>query len=166
LNQGHLFTRTRHLVLAYIAGAVTVVVLLLLAVWAAPEAIDSHDVDLVLAAALVEPLNAFQAAGRKVIYVKSNMSTDTLATIATRYASPKLLPWAQRPKDHGCTTNDPNLIVMAPCERDDFVSAQVLSFPVWRTAVVSVGTSNTAGQLILLKFAGRWRVVKDRTVVF
>jgi hypothetical protein len=87
-----------------------------------------------------------------------------LPKLQHEYPAIRLMPWATRPEDHGCESR-PGIIVTAPCLRDDFVSAELVSFPMPRTAIASIDTSNSGGQLILFKLGAHWYIVIDHFYV-
>jgi hypothetical protein len=76
------------------------------------------------------------------------------------YPKLKLKAWSERPPDHRC-----DITPIAPCNRNDFVFADAVSFPVWRTAIVSVGTFNGGGQVFVVKWGERWHIFVNRRVI-
>lgn len=132
----------------------------------APLVVDHEQVSAVLATVLEEPISERHATNAGLLYVRSDSGgLELVTTLRDKYPHLNIAPWAERPEDLGCQSARSSVAVLAPCERDDYVAAELLSFPLWRTALVSVGTFNTGGQVILVHVAGRWRVIADHRFV-
>ena len=150
------------LIVAFIAGVATAMLALYVALHAAPAVIMVDDMGDALAAAAEPSLSRFP--GGSVIYVKSSLGENFLERLQSSHRSLKLMPFSARPENKGCNP-DEDAIPVAPCERDDFIKLEVLAAPTPRTMLVTFATSNTFGQVLLLKFWGRWQVLVDRTNV-
>ena len=145
---------------AFIGGAVTTLFAIYIALQLAPPVISAIEADDAVAVALRTRLSGFSPGS--VVYLRA--SPALLPKLQHEYPALRLMPWATRPDDHGC---DPRagIVVLAPCLRDDFVRAELASFPMPRTAIVSIGTSNSGGQLILFRLGARWYIVVDHSFV-
>jgi hypothetical protein len=148
---------------AFIAGAATALLALYVALRTAPIVIMAQDMVDALVVAADRPLSQFP--GGSVVYVKSSLGPLLLEDLQRRHPSLTLRPYAERPEDKGCDAKPGAGRPLLPCERDDFLKLEVFSSPTRGTMLVGVGTSNTFGQLLLLKLWGRWRVLVDRTAV-
>jgi hypothetical protein len=153
-------SRAPVLIGVFIAGAATALVALYAALRFAPFGISASDADSALTIALRSRLQSFPAGS--VVYLKGPAAVPH--DLQLEYPTLRLVPWDTRPEDHGCDAR-PGILVIAPCLRNDFVSAELMSFPVAYTAIVSVTTSNSGGQLILIKLGARWHVLIDHYFV-
>ncbi len=147
---------------AFIAGLVTALLSLYVALLAAPGVIMADD--MLEALAVVADGSLSQFPDGSVVYIKSSVGTTLLENLQATHASLRLMPFSARPADSGCAERG-NSIPTAPCERDDFLKLEVLSAPARGTMLVAFGTSNTFGQALLLKFFGQWRVLVRRSYV-
>jgi len=120
-----------------------------LALRAAPGIVEANDVADALAAVADPSLARFP--NGSVVYVKALAGPGLCEKLQSKHPSLRFKSFSERPEDNGCKPNG-NLIPTAPCERDDFVKLEVLSAPTPRTMLVAFGTSNTFGQVLLLKF--------------
>jgi hypothetical protein len=148
--------RTIRILLVASAGAMVPILLLCIARMCAPMPIENSDSIDALRAALLEPLKVRRTATRGATYVR--VEEEALLT-QLRADNPgvSLQSWAERPADDGCKRKDEHWIVMGPCGRDDYISAQVLAFPLWRCALVAISTFNSGSLLILIKIGTRVR---------
>jgi len=146
---------SRRELIAFVAGAATVLAALAVAFRTAPGVILADDMVSALVAAAERPLLRFPRG--TVVYVKSAVGPLLLETLRPRYPSLSLRPYAERPAD-GCAERD----LPAPCERDDFLKLEVLSAPTRGTLLVAVGTSRTFGQMMLVSVLGHWHVLIER----
>ena len=146
----------------FVAGVATTLLGLYVALRAAPGVIMADDMADALTVAADLSLSRFQ--GGSVVYVKSELGATLLERLQSNHRSLKLTLFSSRPDDTGCApTADSTPLV--PCERDDFLKLEVLSAITPRTMLIAVGTSRTFGQVLLLRFWGRWRVLVNRTYV-
>jgi hypothetical protein len=153
-------SRAAVLIGAFIGGAVTALLAVYVALLLAPDLLSATDIDDALAVAVRRPLSQFPTGS--VVYLR--VSPTLLPRLQHEYPSIRLMPWATRPEDHGCDSR-PGVIVVGACLRDDFVRAELASFPMPRTAIVSFGTSNSGGQLILFKIGGHWHILVEHGFV-
>jgi hypothetical protein len=133
------------LVGAFIAGAVAAAVALYVALCTAPGVIMADDMVDALVVVSNAPLSGFSRGS--VVYVKSSVGPLLFEKLQPKYPALTLRSYSERPED----------------ARADFVKLEVLSAPTRGTMLVAVGTSNAFGQVLLLKFLGKWRVIVDRS---
>jgi|SRR5215469_2749346 len=147
---------------AFVAGVVTALLALYVALQTAPGVIMADD--MVEALTVVANSSLSQFPSGSVVYVKSSVGAPLLERLQATHPSLRLMSFSVRPADTGCDGNG-NSIPVAPCERNDFLKLEVLSAPTHGTMLVAVGTSNSFGQVLLLRFLGRWRVLVRRSFV-
>ena len=145
---------------AFVAGVATALLTLYVALRAAPGVIMADDMVDALTAVANDSLSDFSRGS--VVYVKSSLGPALLEKLQATHPSLRLMSYSERPEDDGCRP-DGNAIPAGPCERNDFLKLEVLSAPTRGTMLVAVGTSNTFGQVLLLKLLGRWRVLVKRS---
>lgn len=148
------------LVLPFLAGSGATLLLFWLSIRADPYFMDGPEVSSVTHAVIVELLANQMPVGSERLYLDAYLEKDEMQDLRRIYPSLQILPWSERPKDVGCESDMPDVIVLAPCQRDDFLKVDVVSFPLWRTAIVGVGTFNSGGQLFMINALGRWRIIK------
>lgn len=158
--------RPRHLVLATLVGAAIPVIAFLLLWLFRPHVVWAEEEAAVLLTAISSHLDDTTSAKRRsdqkgTVYIKSALDEELVEALRQKYPASQFEPWSQRPPDRGCQPTLPDTIVVGPCERDDFISASVLTFPLWRTALVGVGTFNSGADLVLVKFASRWVIISN-----
>jgi hypothetical protein len=132
---------------AFIAGAVAAAAALYIALCTAPGIIMADDVVDALVVVSDAPLSRFSRGS--VVYVKSSVGPVLFEKLQPKYPALTLRSFSERPEG----------------ARADFVKLEVLSSPTRGTILVAVGTSDAFGQLLLLKFLGKWRVIVDRWYV-
>ena len=93
------------------------------------------------------PLSQFPRGS--VVYVKNSVGPLLFEKLQPRYPAITLKSYSERPES----------------ARTDFVKLEVLSAPTQGTMLVAVGTAHAFGQVLLLKFLGKWRVIVDRSYV-
>jgi hypothetical protein len=142
---------------AFTAGAATAMLTLYIALRTAPGVIMADDMLEALTVVADTPLSRFPAGS--VVYVKSALGPLLLEQLRLKHPSLRVMPYSERPEDD-CIARERG---GTSCQRDDFVKLEVLSSPARATMLVAVGTSRTFGQVLLLQFLGRWRVLIDRT---
>jgi hypothetical protein len=91
------------------------------------------------------PLSNFSRGS--VVYVKSSLGPVLFEKLQPKYPALTFRSYSERPEG----------------ARADFVKLEVLSSPIRATMLVAVGTSNAFGQVLLLKFLGKWRVIVARS---
>src|SRR5690348_1951141 len=134
---------------AFIAGVATALLALYVALLTAPGVIMADDMVEALTVVADGSLSHFPKGS--VIYIKSSVGTALLEKLQATHPSLLLMSFSARPGDSGCAERG-KAIPMAPCERDDFLKLEALSAPTSGTLLVAVGTSNTFGQVLLLRF--------------
>ena len=142
---------------AFLAGAATVLLVLYGALCAAPGVIMADDMVAALLVVAEPPLTRF--ARGATVYVQSSAGPLLLEELKRRHPSLTLLSFTARPESADCPGH---LEASALCGRDDFVKLEVLSAPARGTMLVAVATGRSFGQVLLLRFFGRWRVIVDR----
>ena len=139
--------RVGFLVGAFSAGVIAAAVALYVALCTAPGVIMADDMVDALVVVSDAPLSGFSRGS--VVYVKSSVGPLLFEKLQPKYPALTLKSYSERPES----------------ARADFVKLEVLSSPTNGTMLVAVGTSNAFGQLLLLKFLGKWRVIVDRSYV-
>lgn len=147
---------------AFVAGVASALFALYLALLTAPGVIMANDMVEALTVVADSSLSHFPKGS--VVYIESSVGDSLLEKLQPTHSSLRLMSFSSRPADNGCPGGG-NSIPVAPCERDDFLKLEVLSAPTRGTMLVAVGTSNTFGQVLLLRFLGRWRVLVRRSYV-
>jgi hypothetical protein len=147
---------------AFIAGAAAALLALYVALLTAPGVIMADD--MVEAVTVVANGSLSHFPKGSVVYIKSSVGTTLLEKLQAAHPSLRLMSFSERPADNGCAGSGSST-PRPPCERDDFLKLEVLSAPTRGTMLVAVGTSNTFGQVLLLRFMGRWRVLLKRSYV-
>ena len=102
-------------VIAFVAGAATVLMALAVAFRTAPGVILADDMVSALVVAADRPLSQFTRGS--VVYLKSPVGPMLLDTLRRGHPALNLRPYSERPDDR-CAARDPPT---APCERDDFL---------------------------------------------
>jgi hypothetical protein len=144
----------------FVAGIATALLALYVALSTAPGVIMADDMVDALAVVANSWLSQFPKGS--VVYVKSSGGPMLLERLHATYPSLRLLSFSERPADESCTASGDSTHT-AHCERNDFLKLEVLSAPTRGTMLVAVGTSNAFGQILLLRFFGRWRVLVTRS---
>jgi hypothetical protein len=124
--------------------------------------IDGQEYESVLQLALSTQLNDTPTPRQDAVYIKTALKS-LAARLQTRFPQRQILPWSQRPADHGCEENNGH--IMAPCARDDYLSLDSAIFPLWRTALVTISTANSGSQILLMKLGSHWTVVSTKGFV-
>jgi hypothetical protein len=145
---------------AFIAGVATALLILYVSLLTAPGVIMADDIVEALTVVASGSLSQFPKGS--VIYIKSSVGTTLLEKLQAAHPSLRFRSFSARPSDNGCAGSG-NSIPVAPCDRNDFIKLEVLSAPTHGTMLVAVGTAHTFGQVLLLRFLGRWRVLVNRS---
>jgi hypothetical protein len=87
------------------------------------------------------------------IYIQPDLK-PVVTRLQSRFPKWRLLPLTQRPDQHGCDIN-------VPCGKD-FVAIDCATFPLWRTALVTVSSANSGAELLLLEIGSRWTIVSRK----
>lgn len=132
---------------AFVAGAFAAAAALYIALCTAPGIIMADD--MVDALVLVSDASLGRFSRGSVVYVKSSVGPLLFEKLQPKYPGLALKSYSERPEG----------------ARADFLKLEVLSSPTRGTMLVAVGTSNTFGQVLLLKFLGKWRVIVYRSYV-
>jgi hypothetical protein len=157
---GHRRARLAVVAAAFAGGAATVLLALYLALRTAPGVLMADDMVEVLAVAAQPPLSGFHPGS--VVYVKSPVGALLLEKLQPAYPALHLITYSARPEDRDCPDRQPP---GTRCERDDFVKLEVLAAPTRASLLVAVGTADAYGEVLLVRFLGRWRVIVRRWYV-
>lgn len=125
----------------------------------APVSTDAADATAIMAAAAESEVR-FVGQDTEVVYVSPPEVASTIR-VGTRL---RIEPWNRRPEDLGCA-RFPGRVVVAPCDRNDYVQVSVQSFLFWRVAVVDVATHNGHFEKLLVKVGSAWMIVGTRGYV-
>ena len=119
---------------------------------------------------LVASLNAVaqESAYRNELYVKidgHDPSPEILADLNGRQLPATFSAWSARSTayDH-CRPSTFNEPVLGACMRDNFLSADFLSMPLWHVALVRVKTAACSAELTLFRGATLWHVMSQKSV--
>lgn len=117
-----------------------------------------------------ESLNSVtrQMAYQNDLYVQvdgRDPSAEVLADLNNRQLPAKFEPWSARSPalDH-CRASTFNATPVGTCMRDNFLSADLLSMPLWHVALVRVQTAGCAAELTLVRGAAQWHVLSQRSL--
>jgi hypothetical protein len=158
-------THRWRLIFAGLIGACIPVLALVMLWFSRPDFVGDEDAVSALTVAVSSQLEMTSPEARRVLYVSSFYEDRLVEVLARDYPTFAILPSRNRPKDTGCKASSPEAIVMGPCGRDDYISVELKAFPLWRTALVGIGTFNSGSELLLVKFFGEWRVISSTTYV-
>lgn len=146
-------------------GFLLAVFMLVAAHIARPFAMNADDAVDAMAAALQATLDRKAVDGTKLLYVNSDLDFLLVPKLMKSHPAIRFYEWKQRPPDDGCRSADPDVLVMAPCARPDYVAASTLATPLWRTFLVRTGEFNGGCEFALVRWLGRWRIVSERCYV-
>jgi hypothetical protein len=109
---------------------------------------------------------AHELSDRSDLYVKvdgRDPSTDILTELNSRKLPAAFVPWSTRSRnlDH-CRALGADTRVVGRCMQDNFLSADLLSIPLWHVALVRVNTAACTAELTLLRGTSQWHVVSQR----
>jgi hypothetical protein len=100
------------------------------------------------------------------LYVKvdgGDPSADILTELNSRKLPLNFAPWSARSPDQDhCRALAGGAVVIGACMRDNFLSADLLSIPLWHVALVRVKTAACSAELTLVQGAALWHVVSQR----
>jgi hypothetical protein len=145
---------------AFLGGVAATLLALYIALCTAPGVIMADDMVGAMLVASAAPLAHFPRAS--VVYVKSPLGPLLLEKLQREHPSLRLMSYSERPDEAGCG-GDGGAAPGERCARDDFVKLEILTAPVRGTMWIATATSNTFGQLLLVKMFGHWWVVVDRS---
>jgi hypothetical protein len=90
------------------------------------------------------------------IYIQPDLK-PVITQLQKRFPKWRLLPLSERPDQHGCDG-------IAPCGKD-FVAVDCATFPLWRTALVTVSSANAGAELLLIEIGSKWTIVSRKGFV-
>jgi hypothetical protein len=109
---------------------------------------------------------AHELSDKSDIYVKvdgSDPSADILTELNGRRLPLNFAPWSARsPNNDHCRALAGGAVVIGTCMQDNFLSADLLSMPLWHVALVRVKTAACSAELTLVQGAAQWHVVSQR----
>jgi hypothetical protein len=129
--------------------------LLLFWTWAPYPLTDGPTYEALLEEVLSEELKQ-SPSEQSAIYIQPDLK-PVITRLQKRFPKWQLLPLNQRPDAYGCSSN-------IPCGTP-FLSVDCATFPLWRTALVSVTSPNAGSQLLLIEIGNRWRLVSRKGFV-
>lgn len=139
------------------------ILLIVIARLAAPFPYGGADYNQTIEASLIAAAKERSDSGS--LYVKvdgGDPSTEILADLNTRKLPATFAPWSLRPH-YRCPPNTfCGGVVDGASLLDNFLSADLLSMPLWHVALVRVKTGRCSAELTLLR-ATQWHVVSQRT---
>jgi len=91
-----------------------------------------------------------------VIYIQPDLKS-VMTRLQRRFPNRQLLPSSQRPDQFGCDSK-------GPCGKN-FIAVDAATFPLWRTALVTVSSANSGAELLLVEISDKWRVVSRKGFV-
>lgn len=143
---------------AFVAGAATAVLGLYAALRLAPGVIMAEDMRDALVVAADSALPGFHSGA--VVYLKTAGGPAVLETLQGRHPALRLRPFSERPEEDCARAPAAS---GAPCARNDFLKLEVLAAPAARSLLIAVATQDRFGQVLLVKFWGRWRILVQRS---
>lgn len=142
---------------------VLLILLIVIARMAAPFPYGGTDYNQTIEESLIAAAKERSDSGD--LYVKvdgGDPGADVLADLNSRKLPATFAPWSLRPH-YGCPPNTLcGGVVDGASLRDNFLSADLLSMPLWHVALVRVKTGACSAELTLLR-ATQWHVLSQRT---
>jgi hypothetical protein len=138
------------------------ILLIVIARMAAPFPYGGTDYDRAIEESLIAA--AKQRSDSGYVYVKvdgSDPSTDILSDLNSHKLTATFAPWSLRPHSQ-CPPNHICGGTVGPELLDNFLSADLLSVPLWRLALVRIRTGSCSAELTLFR-ATQWHVLSQRT---
>ena len=138
------------------------ILLIVLARLAAPFPYGAADYSQTIEESLIAATKERSDSG--ALYVKidgGDPSADVLAELNSRKLPATFAPWSARPH-YSCPPKTLCNVVDGASLRDDFLSADLLSMPLWHLALVRVKSGACSAELTLLR-ATQWHVISQRT---
>jgi hypothetical protein len=140
-----------------------IILLIVIARLAAPFPYGGADYNQTIEESLISAAKERSDSGD--LYVKvdgSDPSADVLADLNSRKLPVTFAPWSLRPHN-SCPPHTPcGGVVDRANLRDNFLSADLLSMPLWHVALVRVNAGACSAELTLLR-AAQWHVLSQRT---
>jgi hypothetical protein len=143
---------------------VLLILLIVLARIAAPFPYGGTDYNQTIEESLITAAKERSDSGS--LYVKvdgGDPSADVLADLNSRKLPATFAPWSLRPhSSYSCPPKTICDIVDGASLRDNFLSADLLSMPLWHVALVRVKGGACSAELTLLR-GSQWHVLSQRT---
>jgi 3-oxoacyl-[acyl-carrier-protein] synthase III len=144
---------------AFAAGVATAGLGLYAALRLAPGVVMAEDMRDALVVVADSALTGFQSGS--VVYVKTAAGPAVLEVLQARHPSLRLKPFSERPQEQDCAGAP--AADRTSCARDEFLKLEVLSAPAARSLLIAIATRSRFGQVLLIKFWGRWRILVERS---
>jgi hypothetical protein len=134
---------------------------------AAPFPYGSTATHQILTESLVAVAHELQ--DKSTVYVTvdgSDPSADFLTVLNSRTAPTVFAPGKPRSLEvEGCRmpATHPGMVVVSSCLQDNFLSADLVSMPLWHVALVRVTTVACTAELVLVQGNAQWHVMSQRT---
>lgn len=157
--------RGRTLLLGFLLGLTVAALAFTLARRARPQMVDAAETSEALFVALQAPVMDELRAGTRIVYVRSNYEWQLVPRLQHAYPAIQFRRGSERPPDTGCDSPDPAWVRLAPCARPDYIAADVMDSPLWRTMVIQTGVYNGGCRMALVKAFSQWRVVSSDCLV-
>jgi hypothetical protein len=142
---------------------VLIILLIVIARLAAPFPYGGTDYNQTIEESLIAAAKERSDSGD--LYVKvdgGDPSADILADLNSRKLPATFAPWSLRPHSRCPPNTLCGGVVDGANLRDNFLSADLLSMPLWHVALVRVKTGACSAELTLLR-AAQWHVLSQRT---
>jgi hypothetical protein len=132
---------------------------------AAPYPYGSKDTAQILTESLTVVARELQDKGTVYVTVDgSDPDTDLLTTLNSRPGAPAFTPGKARSLElEHCRVTPRGGLVVGSCMQDNFLSAELLSMPLWHVALVRVKTAGCTAELTLAQGNTDWHVLSQRT---
>jgi hypothetical protein len=133
---------------------------------AAPFPYGNTDTTQTLTASLTTVVHELQ--DKSTVYVMidgSDPSAELLTALNSRNEPPTFAPGKTRSLEVArCRENAKGGVIFGNCLQDNFLSADLLSMPLWHVALVRVKTVACTAELALIQGTIQWHVVSQRTI--
>ncbi len=154
--------RTLFYAATYWAPAVLILVAVLARV-AAPFPYNGTEYNQAIGEGLIKV--ASELSDRSNLYVQvdgRDPGSDILMELNSRHLPATFVPWSTRSPAHDhCRTSTLNTAGVGACMQDNFLSAELLSMPLWHVALVRVKSAACTAELTLVRGA-QWHVLSQR----
>jgi hypothetical protein len=133
---------------------------------AAPFPYGGADYTQSVAASLISVARELSDKGDRYVRVDGHdPSADILTELNSRKLPSTFVPWSGRsPKQDHCRAAAPDTVVAGACMQDNFLSADLLSMPLWHVALVRVTTAACTAELTVVRGPTQWHVLSQRAV--
>lgn len=147
--------------LGFLLGLAVAALAFALARRARPEMLNASEASEALLVALQTPVMDQVRAGAPIVYIRSNHESLLVPRLRESYTTIQFRLGSERSPDTGCDSPDPAWVRLAPCARPDYISADVVDSPLWRTMLIQVGFYNGGCKMVVVKVLSKWEVVSS-----